>query len=104
MINPARPAGFGVAGIAMEDRRLRTIAVVGGGVAGAMAAAALSRLLKRSYCEVVLVTRPEPSALAGESTIPALQRFHSLLGIDEDDFLRKTDATFSLGVEFRDWS
>lgn len=88
----------------MEDRRLRTIAVVGGGVAGSMAAAALSRLLKRSYCEVVLVARPEASAFPSEATIPALQRFHNLLGIDEDDFIRSTDATFSLGVEFRDWS
>ena len=88
----------------MEERRLRTIAVVGGGVAGSMAAAALSRLLKRSYCEVVLVARPEASALAAEASIPALQRFHNLLGIDEDDFIRKTEATFSLGVEFRDWS
>jgi tryptophan halogenase len=88
----------------MEERRLRTIAVVGGGVAGSMAAAALARLLKRSYCEVVLVTRPEASALAGGAALPALQRFHNLLGIDEDDFIRRTDATFSLGVEFRDWS
>jgi tryptophan halogenase len=88
----------------MEERRLRTIAIVGGGVAGSMAAAALSRLLKRSYCEIILVPRPEPAALAGEAAIPALQRFHNLLGIDEDDFIRRTDATFSLGVEFRDWS
>jgi len=69
-----------------------------------MAAAALSRLLKRSYCEVVLVARPTASEFPSEAATPALQRFHNLLGIDEDDFIRNTDATFSLGVEFRDWS
>jgi len=88
----------------MEDRRLRTIAIVGSGMAGSMAAAALSRLLKSSYCEVVLVTRPQASEFPSEAAIPALQRFHNLLGIDEDDFIRNTDATFSLGVEFRDWA
>jgi tryptophan halogenase len=69
-----------------------------------MAAAALSRLLKRSYCEVVLVTGPTAPEFPSEAAIPALQRFHNLLGIDEDDFIRDTDATFSLGVEFWDWS
>jgi len=69
-----------------------------------MAAAALTRLLKRSYCEVILVARPEALAFPSEAAIPALQRFHNLLGIDEDDFILNTDATFSLGVEFRDWS
>ncbi|HWA91036.1 MAG TPA: tryptophan halogenase family protein [Rhizomicrobium sp.] len=88
----------------LGDTRLRSIAIVGGGVAGWMAAAALSRLVKSSYCSVRVIEHPAATPLGrAEGTIPALQRFHNLLGIDERAFLRKTAATFKLGIEFAGW-
>ena len=88
----------------MSDRHLRTIAIVGGGIAGWTVAAVLARVLKRTYCEIRLIDVPGPDTdVASEATNPAFQRLRTLLGIDEGDLLRRTGATFNLGQEFRDW-
>ena len=90
----------------MSDNSLRSIAIVGGGVAGWMAAAVLSRILRGKTAVTLFEGAAADSALPAEiGTLPALRGFHDLrLGIDEADLLRKTGGTFRLGTWFDDWS
>ncbi|EWH11494.1 Tryptophan halogenase [Catenovulum agarivorans DS-2] len=82
--------------------KVTKVVIAGGGTAGWMAAAALTKLI--SNLEVTLIESEEIGTVGvGEATIPTLVFYHRLLKINEAEFMKAVNATFKLGISFENW-
>lgn len=83
---------------------IRKIVIVGGGSAGWICAAMASHYFHKTGVAVELIESEEIGTIGvGESTIPPFLQLIRSLGIDEQDFIQKTQASFKLAIRFENW-
>ena len=87
----------------MQNRKIHRVVIAGGGTAGWMVAAGLSKLLGKTL-DITLVESDEIGTVGvGEATIPTILTYHELLKIKEQEFLAAVQGTFKLGIAFENW-
>ena len=89
----------------VENKKIKSIIIVGGGTSGWMTAATLGQQFKNSSTKVTLIESTAMGTIGvGEATIPTLRRFYTKLGFTDQEVLTATNATCKLGIEFKGWS
>ncbi|WP_026287112.1 tryptophan halogenase family protein [Gilvimarinus chinensis] len=87
-----------------QAKQIERMVIVGGGTAGWIAATTLGRIFQNSNVSIELVESEQVGVIGvGEATVPLFVDFLRRSGIDEADFIRRTQATFKWGIEFVDW-
>lgn len=90
------------------NKRPRKVLIVGGGSAGWMTAAYLNGALnqkgEKHNVDIRLLESPDiPRISVGEATIPSMRHLLSVVGVDELEFMKATDATFKQSIKYTNW-
>ncbi|MCF2950266.1 tryptophan 7-halogenase [Paraglaciecola aquimarina] len=84
------------------NKHVNKIVILGGGTAGWMTAALLSKTLTK--LDITVVESDQIGTIGvGEATIPSLHFFNDMLGIRSTEFVKKTSGSFKLGIQFENW-
>jgi len=82
--------------------RTDNIIIVGGGSAGWMSAATLISTFPNK--NITVIESPEvPTVGVGESTLQLIRPWMHLLGIREEDFMKKCDASYKMSIRFKNF-
>ena len=87
----------------MANQKIHKVVIAGGGTAGWMAAASLSKLLGKTLDITLVESDVIGTVGVGEATIPTLLTLHDLLKIKEQEFVAAVKGTFKLGISFESW-
>lgn len=86
-----------------SSESIRSVLIVGGGSAGWMAATMLATALSKQTRIQLVESDAIGIVGVGEATIPPIKKFNRFCQVDENAFLRETNGTFKLGIEFHNW-
>ncbi len=68
-----------------------------------MTAALFGKLFQGLYDIELVESEAIGTVGVGEATIPAIKKYNELVQLDEVEFMKRTQATFKLGIQFVDW-
>ena len=90
------------------NKQIKQVVIVGGGSAGWITAAYLNGALndrgKSKHIDITLVESPDiPRISVGEATVPSIQHTLDVVGANEIDFMKATDATFKQSIKYVNW-
>ncbi|MFC3122235.1 tryptophan halogenase family protein [Agaribacter flavus] len=84
------------------NTKVNQVVILGGGTAGWMAAALLSKAFSKT--NITLVESDQIGTIGvGEATIPSIHFFNDMLGMRSTEFAKATSGTFKLGIQFENW-
>ncbi len=86
-----------------HNNKISRLVIAGGGTAGWITAAVMAKTLGDTVDITLVESDAIPTVGVGEATIPPLINLHGVLGIDENEFVARTQATFKLGIAFENW-
>jgi len=87
----------------MHKNKIQRVVIVGGGTAGWITAALMAKTLAKTV-EITLVESDKIGIIGvGEATIPPIIHLNNAIGLDEKTFIKETNATIKLGIEFDNW-
>jgi tryptophan 7-halogenase len=90
-------------GFPMSAARIKSVVIVGDGVAAWMSAAVLSTVLGPNIEISLVSTQVGSSAPHTSATLPPLKAVHQMLGIDEPLLLSTCAGSMKLGTQFVNW-
>ncbi len=85
------------------EKQIKRVVILGGGTAGWMSAALLKKVLGNAVYITLVESEEIGSVGVGEATIPPIRQVNAVLGLDEAEFLRETQATIKLAIRFENW-
>lgn len=84
---------------------MKSIVILGGGTAGWIAANLMATHWEDKDLDITLVESPDIGIIGvGEGSTPPLKTFMEVIGTQESDWMSRCDATYKVGITFRNWS
>ncbi len=89
----------------MSEMALKNIVILGGGTAGWMVANFINKKWQHLGVQVTLIESPDIGIIGvGEGSTPSFKFFLDALGIAESEWMPECNATYKVGISFKDWS
>ena len=83
---------------------IKKILIVGGGTAGVMTSALLSKVFKDKIEITVIHSNKIGTIGVGESSTASLHSFMKFIGLEEKDWMEESSAVYKYGGRFMNWS
>ena len=85
-------------------KNIESIVIVGGGTAGWMTAAYLSKAFKKNI-QITLVESSNLTTIGvGEATFSTIKLFFDFLGLQESEWMPECKATYKMAIKFVNWN